>query len=361
MKASIRLKLEKTAERFEEIGRMLADPAIAGGSDTFRELSMEYARLEPVAAGFHAHRELEAQLAAARDLSEDADPAMREMGIEESQRLDALLAERDHALSLLLLPKDARDERNIYLEVRAGTGGDEAAIFAGDLHRMYSRYAEGRGWQVEILAESYGEHGGYKEVISRIVGRGAFSAFKFESGTHRVQRVPETEAQGRIHTSACTVAVLPELDEIDDIQINPADLRIDTFRASGAGGQHVNKTDSAIRITHLPTGLVVECQDERSQHKNRSRAMALLKARLLAAEQEKQASAQARSRKLQVGSGDRSERIRTYNFPQGRVTDHRINLTLYKLADVMNGGLEELLTALQTEFQAEELAAQTAE
>ena len=361
MKASIRLKLEKTAERFEEIGRLLSDPAIAGGSDAFRELSMEYARLEPVAAGFHAQRELEAQLAAARDLSEDADPAMREMGIEESQRLGALIADRDHALSLLLLPKDARDERNIYLEVRAGTGGDEAAIFAGDLHRMYSRYAEGRGWQVEILSESYGEHGGYKEVISRIVGRGAFSAFKFESGTHRVQRVPETEAQGRIHTSACTVAVLPELDEIDDIQINPAELRIDTFRASGAGGQHVNKTDSAIRITHLPTGVVVECQDERSQHKNRSRAMALLKARLLAAEQEKQASAQARSRKLQVGSGDRSERIRTYNFPQGRVTDHRINLTLYKLADVMNGGLDELLKALQTEFQAEELAAQTAE
>jgi peptide chain release factor 1 len=361
MKASIRQKLEKTAERFEEVGHLLADPAIAGGSDTFRELSMEYARLEPVAAEFRAHLELESQLAAAQDLAGDADPEMREMGQEEAQRLAAQIAEHEHALALLLLPKDPRDERNIYLEVRAGTGGDEAAIFAGDLHRMYTRYAEGRGWQVEILSESLGEHGGYKEVISRVVGRGAFSAFKFESGTHRVQRVPETEAQGRIHTSACTVAVLPELDEIEDIQINPADLRIDTFRASGAGGQHVNKTDSAIRITHLPTGVVVECQDERSQHKNRSRAMALLKARLLAAEQEKQASAQARSRKLQVGSGDRSERIRTYNFPQGRVTDHRINLTLYKLADVMNGGLDELLTALQTEFQAEELAAQTGE
>jgi peptide chain release factor 1 len=361
MKASIRQKLEKTAERFEEVGRLLADPSVAGGSDAFRELSMEYARLEPVAASFRAHRDLESQLAAARELSEDSDPAMREMGLEESQRLTALLQERDHALSLLLLPKDERDERNIYLEVRAGTGGDEAAIFAGDLHRMYTRYAEGRGWQVEILSESHGEHGGYKEVISRVVGRGAFSAFKFESGTHRVQRVPATEAQGRIHTSACTVAVLPELDEIEDIQINPADLRIDTFRASGAGGQHVNKTDSAIRITHLPTGLVVECQDERSQHKNRSRAMALLKARLLAAEQEKQQSAQARSRKLQVGSGDRSERIRTYNFPQGRVTDHRINLTLYKLADVMGGRLDELLSALQAEYQAEELAAQTAD
>nr|PZN60044.1 MAG: peptide chain release factor 1 [Pseudomonadota bacterium] len=361
MKASIRQKLEKTAERFEEVGHLLADPAVAGGSDTFRELSMEYARLEPVAAGYRRHQALEAQLASARELSADADPEMRQMGEEEVQRLTELLARQEHELALMLLPRDPRDERNIYLEIRAGTGGDEAALFAGDLLRMYTRYAESRGWQVEILSESPGEHGGYKEVISRVVGRGAFSVFKFESGTHRVQRVPETEAQGRIHTSACTVAVLPELDEIEDIQINPADLRIDTFRASGAGGQHVNKTDSAIRITHIPTGLVVECQDERSQHKNRARAMALLKARLLAAEQEKQVSAQARSRKLQVGSGDRSERIRTYNFPQGRVTDHRINLTLYKLPEIMNGDLDELLSALQTEFQAEELAAQTGE
>ena len=356
MKASIRTKLEKTADRFEEVGRLLADPHLAGGSNEFRELSMEYSRLEPVAAGFRDYVELEAQCAAARELAQDSDPQMREMGAEESRRLELLLAGGDQALSLLLLPKDVRDERNIYLEVRAGTGGDEAAIFAGDLHRMYSRYAEGRGWQVEILSESYGEHGGYKEIISRVVGRGAFSWFKFESGTHRVQRVPATEAQGRIHTSACTVAVLPELDEIDSIDINPADLRVDTFRASGAGGQHVNKTDSAIRITHIPTGVVVECQDERSQHKNRSRAMSLLKSRLLAAEQEKQASAQAHARKLQVGSGDRSERIRTYNFPQGRVTDHRVNLTLYKLADIMNGALDELLQALQHEFQAEELA-----
>jgi peptide chain release factor 1 len=357
MKASIRVKLERTADRFEEVGRLLADPSLAGGSPEFRDLSMEYARLEPVTSGFRDYLDLENQSTAARELAADADPEMRQMGQEEHARLQARLEERERELSLLLLPKDLRDERNIYLEVRAGTGGDEAAIFAGDLHRMYTRYAEGRGWQVEILSESYGEHGGYKEVISRVVGRGAFSAFKFESGTHRVQRVPETEAQGRIHTSACTVAVLPELDEIDSIDINPADLRIDTFRASGAGGQHVNKTDSAIRITHIPTGTVVECQDERSQHKNRSRAMALLKARLLAAEQEKQASAQAQQRKLQVGSGDRSERIRTYNFPQGRITDHRINLTLYKLADVMNGSLGELLTALQNEFQAEELAA----
>jgi peptide chain release factor 1 len=361
MKASIRQKLEKTAERFEEVGRLLADPSLAGWSQEFRDLSMEYARLEPVATGFRDYVDLEGQQAAARELSADSDPSMRQLGEEEEHRLKALLEQGEQQLALLLLPRDSRDERNIYLEVRAGTGGDEAAIFAGDLHRMYTRYAEGRGWQVEILSESLGEHGGYKEVISRVVGRGAFSVFKFESGTHRVQRVPETEAQGRIHTSACTVAVLPEIDEVESIDINPADLRVDTFRASGAGGQHVNKTDSAIRITHLPTGVVVECQDERSQHKNRSRAMALLKSRLLAAEQEKQQSAQAASRKLQVGSGDRSERIRTYNFPQGRVTDHRINLTLYKLADVMNGQMDELLGALQTEFQAEELAAATAE
>jgi peptide chain release factor 1 len=257
----------------------------------------------------------------------------------------------------MLIPVDPRDEHNIFLEVRAGTGGDEAALFAGDLLRMYARYAESKGFTVEVLSESPGEHGGYKEIISRIAGRGAFARFKFESGTHRVQRVPATEAQGRIHTSACTVAILPELEEVEAIEINPADLRVDTYRASGAGGQHVNKTDSAVRITHVPSGIVVECQDERSQHKNRSRAMALLKARLLAAEQTKQDTERAQSRRLQVGSGDRSERIRTYNFPQGRVTDHRINLTLYKLSDIMNGALDELLDALQREHQAEELAA----
>jgi peptide chain release factor 1 len=358
LKDSLRTKLEKTADRFEEVGQLLADPGTAGNSVQFRDLSMEYARLEPVAQRFRDFRDLEAELAAARDLARDADPEMRSMGEDEDRRLQPLLVEHERELGLLLIPRDPRDERNIYLEVRAGTGGDEAAIFAGDLHRMYTRYAEGRGWQVEILSESLGEHGGYKEIISRVVGRGAFSVFKFESGTHRVQRVPATEAQGRIHTSACTVAVLPEEDEIDTIELNPADLRIDTFRASGAGGQHVNKTDSAIRITHIPTGVVVECQDERSQHKNRSRAMSLLKARLLAEERQKQQSAQAQARKLQVGSGDRSERIRTYNFPQGRITDHRINLTLYKLAEVMNGDLEELLQALQHEYQAEELAAQ---
>jgi peptide chain release factor 1 len=268
------------------------------------------------------------------------------------------VAAEEVELQRLLVPKDPHDDSNVFLEVRAGTGGDEAAIFAGDLFRMYARYAESKGWEVEILSESPGEHGGHKEIISRIIGRGAYSLLKFESGTHRVQRVPATEAQGRIHTSACTVAILPELEEVEAVELNPADLRVDTFRASGAGGQHVNKTDSAIRITHLPTGTVVECQDERSQHKNRSRAMSLLKARLLASEREKQQTKQAESRKLQVGSGDRSERIRTYNFPQGRVTDHRINLTLYKLDDVMNGNLDELIGALNQEHQAEELAQQ---
>ncbi len=255
-----------------------------------------------------------------------------------------------------MIPKDPRDDSNIFLEVRAGTGGDEAALFAGDLFRMYARFAERQGWRVEVLSESPGEHGGYREIISRVVGKGAFSRLKFESGTHRVQRVPATEAQGRIHTSAVTVAILPELEEIEDVELNPAELRIDTYRASGAGGQHVNKTDSAIRITHLPTGIVVECQDERSQHKNRSRAMSLLRARLLAAEQEKQQREQAQSRKLQVGSGDRSERIRTYNFPQARVTDHRINLTLYRLDDVMDGRLEDIVDPLIQEHQAEQLA-----
>ena len=337
---------------------MLADPKVLERADQFRELSMEYARLLPTATALQEYRQLEAELGAAEALGADSDPAMRTLGAEDAARLRALLAERSEALQRLLLPQDPHDEGNIFLEIRAGTGGDEAAIFAGDLLRMYGRYAESRRWQVEMLSESAGEHGGYREVICRLVGRGAYSRLKFESGTHRVQRVPATEAQGRIHTSACTVAILPELAAIDRIEINPADLRVDTYRSSGAGGQHVNKTDSAVRITHLPTGVVVECQDERSQHKNRSRAMSLLQARLLAAEQEKRASAQARSRKLQVGSGDRSERIRTYNFPQGRMTDHRINLTLYKLAAIMDGDLDELLDALQREYQAEELAAE---
>jgi len=317
---------------------------------------VEYARLTPVAAKFAAFRALEGELAEAREMQQDGDPAMRGMGAEEVARLGPQVEQAEDALKMLLIPRDPSDDKNIYLEVRAGTGGDEAAIFAGDLFRMYARFAETHGFSVEILSESAGEHGGYREVISRIAGNSAFARFKFESGVHRVQRVPATEAQGRIHTSAVTVAVLPEPDEVEATDLNPAELRIDTYRASGAGGQHVNKTESAIRITHLPSGIVVECQDERSQHKNRSRAMALMKAKLMAAEQEKRDSEVARSRKLQVGTGDRSERIRTYNFPQGRVTDHRINLTLYKLGDIMQGKIDELLDALQHEHQAEQLA-----
>jgi peptide chain release factor 1 len=356
MKETIRQRLQKLTDRFEEVGRLLSSADVPGGSQHFRELSMEYARLQPLAERYGQYLELERDLQAARELQSDADASMRTLGEEELQRVEREIAVGDEDLRKLLLPQDPRDDKNIFLEVRAGTGGDEAAIFAGDLYRMYARYAESHGLSAEVVSESPGEHGGYKEIISRIAGKGAFSRLKFESGTHRVQRVPATEAQGRIHTSACTVAILPELDEVDEVSINPADLRIDTYRSSGAGGQHVNKTDSAVRITHIPSGIVVECQDERSQHKNRSRAMALLKARLLAAEQEKQQSAQARSRRLQVGSGDRSERIRTYNFPQGRVTDHRINLTLYKLQQVMDGALDELIEALQQEHQAELLA-----
>ena len=348
MKDSIRRKLEKLDERHEEIGRLLSEPDVIGRQSQFRDLSMEYARLGPLVERYRGFLALEEDLATAREL--EMEDELKELGV----RIEV----EERALQGLLVPKDPHDESNIFLEVRAGTGGDEAALFAGDLFRMYARYAESKRWDVEVLSESPGEHGGYKEIISRIIGRGAYSLLKFESGTHRVQRVPATEAQGRIHTSACTVAILPELEAVEAVDLNPADLRIDTYRSSGAGGQHVNKTDSAIRITHLPTGIVVECQDERSQHKNRSRALSLLKARLLADERARQASQQAQSRKLQVGSGDRSERIRTYNFPQGRVTDHRINLTLYKLDDVMNGNLDELIGALNQEYQAEELASQ---
>jgi peptide chain release factor 1 len=358
MKDSIRRKLEKLDERFEEISRLLSDAGVISKQNQFRELSMEYSRLEDLVGRYRRFLRLEGDVASARELAADKDPATRAMGEEELADLNPRLLDEELELQRLLVPKDPHDDSNIFLEVRAGTGGDEAAIFAGDLFRMYARYAESKGWGVEVLSESPGEHGGYKEIISRVIGRGAYSLLKFESGTHRVQRVPATEAQGRIHTSACTVAILPELEEVEAVDLNPAELRIDTYRSSGAGGQHVNKTDSAIRITHLPTGIVVECQDERSQHKNRSRAMSLLKAKLLSAEREKQQSAQAQSRKLQVGSGDRSERIRTYNFPQGRVTDHRINLTLYKLDDVMKGNLDELVRALNQEHQAEELANQ---
>jgi peptide chain release factor 1 len=357
MKPSIRQKLERVEQRLEELRRSLAAPEVTTDIPKFRELSVEYARLEPTAEAFADYRRLEQELAAAREMQSDADSDIRDLGAEEAAAVERSLSARELELQRLLLPRDERDERNIFLEIRAGTGGDEAALFAGDLARMYSRYAEGRGWQVETLSESPGEHGGYREIICRIVGRGAFSQLKFESGTHRVQRVPATEAQGRIHTSTVTVAILPELEELEDVTINPAELRIDTYRSSGAGGQHVNKTDSAVRITHLPSGIVVECQDERSQHKNRSRALALLAARLNAAEQQRRDSEQAHSRRLQVGTGDRSERIRTYNFPQGRVTDHRINLTLYRLPEILQGQLDELLSALHQEHQAELLAA----
>jgi peptide chain release factor 1 len=356
VKDSIRTRLERMIDRYEEIGRSLADPAVIGRQREFRDLSVEYARLTPVAEKFGIFQAFERELAAARDMESDSDPAMRGMGAEEVARLVPELATAEEALKKLLIPRDPRDDKNIYLEVRAGTGGDEAAIFAGDLFRMYSRYAETHGFSVEVLSENPGEHGGYREIISRFAGSGAFARFKFESGVHRVQRVPATEAQGRIHTSAVTIAVLVEPDEVEVTDLNPAELRVDTYRASGAGGQHVNKTESAIRITHIPTGLVVECQDERSQHKNRSRAMALMKAKILASEQQKRDSEIAQNRKLQVGTGDRSERIRTYNFPQGRVTDHRINLTLYKLADIMQGKIDELLDALAHEHQAEQLA-----
>ena len=357
MNPSIRRKLEQLAERHEELERLLASAEVAADARRLREVSLEHARLAPLTATLAAYDEAVAARAAANALLDDAE--MAEMAGEEIAALDARLADLDHELNLLLLPSDPRDEANLFLEVRAGAGGDEAAIFAGDLLRMYLKYAERRRWQVEILSASDGEHGGYKEVVARIEGKGAYSRLKFESGTHRVQRVPATESQGRIHTSAATVAILPELDEVDDIELRDADLKVDTFRASGAGGQHVNKTDSAIRITHLPTGVVVECQDERSQHKNRARALSLLKARLLDDQRSKQSAAQAESRRLQVGSGDRSQRIRTYNFPQGRVTDHRINLTLYRLPEVLQGDLDELVDTLTREDQVDQLRLMT--
>ncbi|HET7650202.1 MAG TPA: peptide chain release factor 1 [Gammaproteobacteria bacterium] len=361
MKDSIRQKLERLAARHEELAHLLADPGVIGEPNRFRELSQEYARLEPLAQRFAEYTQTEADIRSATDMRRDPDASIRDLAEEEQHAAELRREALEPALLKLLLPRDPHDDSNIFLEIRAGTGGDEAALFAGDLFRMYGRYAEQQGWRVEILSESPGEHGGYKEIITRVIGQGAYSRLKFESGTHRVQRVPETESQGRVHTSACTVAILPEVEEVDSVDINPADLKVDTYRASGAGGQHVNKTDSAIRITHLPTGIVVECQDERSQHKNRARAMSLLRARLLSAERDKAQAAQAQSRKLQVGSGDRSERIRTYNFPQGRVTDHRINLTLYRLDAVMQGNLDDVIVPLMNEFQAEELASLTAQ
>lgn len=357
MKPSIQKKLQTLVERHEELGALLSDPEVIGDQNRFREFSKEYAQIAPVVATFVRYQACMQEIADAKEMSSVTDPELQMFAKEELKDAEERLPKIEDELQILLLPKDPHDESNIFLEIRAGAGGDEAAIFAGDLYRMYSRYAESQGWQVELISSSSSEKGGYKEIITRILGQGAYSRFKFESGVHRVQRVPETEAQGRVHTSTCTVAILPEVEEIEDIDINTADLRIDTFRASGAGGQHVQKTDSAIRITHLPTGTVVECQDERSQHKNRAKAMALLKARLLASERAKQHQQQAETRRDLVGTGDRSERIRTYNFPQGRLTDHRINLTLYKLPDIMEGDLGSVINALIHEHQADLLAA----
>ncbi|MEX1227435.1 MAG: peptide chain release factor 1 [Marinobacter sp.] len=356
MKASIQNRLERLNDRFDEVSGLLSDQGVIGDQNRFRDLSREFAEIEPIVNCFRAWQQTRSEMAEALELARDSDADMRAMAEEEmvcAEEKSEVLAEELHHL---MLPKDPNDTKNVFLEIRAGTGGDEAAIFAGDLFKMYLRYAESRRWQVEVINESEGEHGGYKEIISRVSGTGVYGALKFESGAHRVQRVPETESQGRIHTSACTVAVMPEADEAEAIEINKSDLRVDTFRASGAGGQHVNKTDSAIRLTHIPSGIVVECQDERSQHKNRARAMSLLQARLQNAENERNQISQAATRKSLVGSGDRSERIRTYNFPQGRVTDHRINLTLYKLDEVIGGDLSSVIEPLQQEHQAELLA-----
>ncbi|QBG98915.1 peptide chain release factor 1 [Xanthomonas oryzae] len=355
MTPTLRRKLEALAERREELQHLLSDPDVVNNNDKFRTLSRELSQLEPVAVALEDEARAKADLSAAEAMR--TDPEMRELAEEEIAAAQARLEELDTQLASLLVPRDPRDEGNLFLEVRAGTGGDEAAIFAGDLFRMYARYAERQGWKVEIESDSPGEHGGYKEVVARVVGRGAYSRLKFESGTHRVQRVPATESQGRIHTSAATVAIIAEADDVEEIVINPADLKVDTFRSSGAGGQHVNKTESAIRITHVPSGVVVECQTERSQHANRDKAMKRLKAQLLDTERSKAAAAQAQTRKLQVGSGDRSQRIRTYSFPQGRITDHRVEgLTLYDLPNIIEGDLDALIARLLHEHQADELA-----
>ena len=357
MLASIVNKLQHIEERLTEVSALLADAETISDQDKYRNLSKEYAQLTPVVDSFRAWQQTQDDASSAQEMLKDPDPEMKSMAEDELQQARERAAALELDLQKLLLPKDPHDNSNIFLEIRAGTGGDEAAIFAGNLFRMYVRYAELNKWPVEVLSESAGEHGGYREIIARIVGQGAYSRLKFESGAHRVQRVPETESQGRIHTSAATVAILPEADDIDPVEINPADLKVDTFRASGAGGQHVNKTDSAIRLTHIPSGIVVECQDERSQHKNRARAMSLLSARLLDTQQAKQKAEETEARRSLVGSGDRSERIRTYNFPQGRMTDHRINLTVYKLDDFMAGNLDLAIEPLINEYQADQLTA----
>jgi len=356
LKSSLIAKLDVIAERHEELGALLSDQEVIGNQDKFRLFSQEYAEIEPVVKCYNSYQSMLEQQHEARQLLEDDDPEMRELAADDLAQSEQQIAQLESELQTLLLPRDPNDKNNVFLEVRAGTGGDEAAIFAGDLFRMYSRYAENSGWKMEVLSERPGEHGGYKEIISRIAGQDVYGKLKFESGAHRVQRVPETESQGRIHTSACTVAVMPEADALEEVELNKGDLRIDTFRASGAGGQHVNKTDSAIRITHLPTGIVVECQDERSQHKNKARAMSLLQARLNDAAKIEAEQTQASERRSLVGSGDRSERIRTYNYPQGRITDHRINLTLYKLNEVIEGQLGDVINPLLQEYQADLLA-----
>ncbi len=356
MKPSIQNKLESLIERHEELSNLLSSPEVIQDQMRFRALSKEYAELEPLVSAFRIYQESKQNVESTIEMLKDPDPDIRSMAQDELKESKLKVELQEENLYKLLLPKDPNDHRNIFLEIRAGTGGDEAALFAGDLFRMYTRFAESQGWGTEILNESFGEHGGYKEVIVRISGKNVYAKLKFESGAHRVQRVPATESQGRVHTSACTVAILPEVEAIDSFDIDPSQLRIDTYRASGAGGQHVNRTDSAVRITHLPTGTVVECQDERSQHKNKARAMSVLQSKLLVAEQTKQRLEQAETRRNLVGSGDRSERIRTYNFPQGRLTDHRINLTLYQLPSIMEGNLSPVIDPLIHEYQADQLS-----
>lgn len=356
MKPSLKQKLLTLSHRYRELGALLSDAQIISNQNRFRDYSKEYAQLQPIAETFQSYEETLSSIDSAQQLAQESDQEMKALAEDELALLKPKAESLEESLKILLLPKDPNDDKNVFLEVRAGTGGHEAAIFAGDLFRMYARFAETQGWHLSIVSSHDGDQGGYKEIIARIEGQGVYSKLKFESGAHRVQRVPTTESQGRIHTSACTVAILPEMEAIESVDINPADLRIDTYRASGAGGQHVNKTDSAIRITHLPSGIVVECQDERSQHKNRARAMSLLQSRLLNQAQTEQTTEQAQKRKLMVGSGDRSERIRTYNYPQGRVTDHRINLTLYQLEEIMEGKLLSVIDPLTRELQAEQLA-----
>ncbi|MCL4113102.1 UNVERIFIED_CONTAM: hypothetical protein GTU68_044196 [Idotea baltica] len=356
MKDSIKAKLQSLVERHEEVSALLSDADVITDQNKFRELSKEYSNLEPIVKAFKDYTQAIDDKAAALEMMGENDAEMVEMAKEELKFANEAIKNLEKELQVLLLPRDPNDDANVFLEIRAGTGGDEASIFSGDLFKMYTKYAEQRGWRIEVISASEGEHGGYKEVITKINGDGAYSQLKFESGAHRVQRVPATESQGRVHTSACTVAVMPEVDEVEGIDINPADLKVDTFRASGAGGQHVNKTDSAIRITHIPTGVVIECQDQRSQHKNRAAAMGMLKSRLMQAQIDKQNQEQSDARKSLVGSGDRSERIRTYNYPQGRVTDHRINLTLYKLDEVMEGSVDSIIQPLILEYQADLLA-----